>query len=223
MKMLTETQGITQEEYEDILGSCGGRLSINDARILYNTAMEIDAQTIVEIGSMDGCSSMVFGYVCMQTGGHLYCLEPNPKTRWKANMERLGLADCATTIMKSSPWVNPTDIAPIAREGMRVGLTGAVLMPPIDYLLIDGDHRTRWTLADYHYWEPYVRTGGVIAFHDWTGAKGVGAWVQRAVEIILEDDQDGLEEVARDESSNRGIIVFRKTVDFSLSRRWKTW
>ena len=213
-----ETQGISQEQYEDILGSCGGRLSINDARILYNTAMEIDAQTIVEIGSMDGCSSMVFGYVCMQTGGHLYCLEPNPKTRWKANMERLGLSDYATSIMKSSPWIDPMMAIPIAlsQPQSRAG-------SQIDYILIDGDHRTRWTIADYHYWEPYVRQGGVIAFHDWTGAKGVGAWVQRAVEIILEDDKDGLEEIARDESSNRGIIVFRKTADFSLSRRWLKW
>ena len=206
-----EIQEITQEQYVDILNSCGGRLSINDARILYHTALEIDAQTIVEIGSMDGCSSMVFGYVCIQTGGHLYCIEPNPKGKWKANMQRLGLYNYATSIMKSSPWIDPT------KTGFSPGET------PIDYLLIDGDHRTRWTIADYHYWEPYVRTGGVIAFHDWTGAKGVGAWVQRAVEIILEDDEDGLEEIARDESSNRGIIVFRKTADFSLSRRWKTW
>lgn len=210
--MLTkETQEISQEGYEDILNSCGGRLSISDARILYDTALEIGAQTILEIGSMDGCSSMVFGEVCKLTGGHLYCLEPNPKTRWKANMERLGLSDYATTIMKASPWVNP------AFMGLPPGPV------PFDYLLIDGDHRTRWTIADYHYWEPYVRQGGIIAFHDWTGAKGVAAWVQRGVEIILEDDAVGLEEIARDESSNRGIIVFKKTADFSLSRRWKNW
>ncbi len=205
--MLTEkTEGMTDEYYTDILNSCGGRLSIADAKILYNTALDIDAKTILEIGSMDGCSSMVFGEVCKLTGGHLYCLEPNPKTRWKANMERLGLSDYAVTIMKASPWVDPK-----------------LIPQPIDYLLIDGDHRTAWTIMDYRFWEPYVRQGGVIAFHDWTGAKGVAAWVQRAVGIILEDDADGLEEIARDESSNRGIIVFKKTADFSLSRRWKNW
>lgn len=197
---------LTDEQYTDILNSCGGRLSINDAKILYSTAMMIEAQNIVEIGSMDGCSSMVFGEVVKQTKGHLYCIEPNPKTKWKVNMERLGLLDYATTIMKNSPWMIPTEL-PL----------------PIDYLLIDGDHRTRWTIADYHYWEPYVRQYGMIAFHDWTGAKGVGEWVQKAVGIILEDDHDGLLEVARDESSNRGIIVFQKTVDFSLSRRWLNW
>ena len=204
--LIDEVKQLTDEDYTDILNSCGGRLSINDAKILYNTALDIDAQTILEIGSMDGCSSMVFGEVCKLTGGHLYCLEPNPKGKWKANMERLGLSDYATTVMKASPWVDPK-----------------LIPQPIDYLLIDGDHRTAWTITDYRFWEPYVRTGGVIAFHDWTGAKGTAAWVQRAVNIILEDDVDGLEEIARDESSNRGIIVFKKTVDFSLSRRWKNW
>ena len=209
--MNTAEGQITEPDYTDILNSCGGRLSSVDASIIFNTALSIEAKTIVEIGSMDGCSAMVFGHVLQQTGGHLYCIEPNPKTRWKANMDRLGLADYATSIMRSSPWINPTD----------VGFTPGPM--PIDYLLIDGDHRTRWTIVDYHYWEPYVRQGGMIAFHDWTGGKGVGAMVQRAVGIILEDDEDGLEEVARNEARDRGIIVFRKTVDFSLSRRWKVW
>ena len=206
------TEGIIQEpDLTDILNHCGGRLSIDDARILYHTSLGLNSKTILEIGSMDGCSSMVFGYVVQETGGHLYCIEPNPKTKWKANMERLGLTGYATSIMKSSPWIDPTRVA------FPPGPT------PIDYLLIDGDHRTRWTIADYHYWEPYVREGGMIAFHDWTGGKGVGAMVQRAVGIILEDDEDGLEEVARNEAHDRGLIVFRKTVAVSLSQRWKVW
>jgi len=193
-----------EPNYTDILNSCGGRLSIEDARILYKTALDIDAQVILEIGSMDGCSSMIFGGVCKSTGGHLYCLEPNPKGKWKDNMRRLGLSDYATSIMKASPWINPT-----------------LIPQPIDYLLIDGDHRTAWTITDYRYWEPYIRNGGAIAFHDWTGANDVGASIQRAVEIILEDDADGLREIARHESNSRGIIVFQKTVDFSLSQRWR--
>ena len=187
-------------DYDDILNSCGGRISTADAKILYATALEINAQNIVEIGSFDGCSSMVFGYVCQQTGGHLYCIEPNPKTLWKKNMERLGLADYATVIMKASPWIDVTTV-PFRKPANPAH--------PIDYLLIDGDHRVRWTIVDYHFWEPYVRPGGLIAFHDWTGAKGVGAWVQEAVEIIRRDDIE-LEQVACNASTDRGIIVFKK-------------
>lgn len=204
---------MTDEAYTDILNSCGGRLSIDDARILYDNAMAIEAKSILEIGCMDGCSSMVFGEVVKQTGGHLYCIEPFPKGRWAANMERLGLLPYATQIQGRSPWIIPE-----------------IIRQPIDFLFIDGDHRTRWTIVDYHYWEPFVRPGGLTAFHDWTGAKGVGAWVQRAVGIILEDDLE-LEEVARSESSNRGVILFRKPAEIldgkgrpvHFSQRPKTW
>jgi hypothetical protein len=79
----------------------------------------------------------------------------------------------------------------------------------IDYLLIDGDHRTKWVITDYHYWQRYVRKGGYIAFHDWTGAGGVEAEIKRAVGIIMETDK--LEEIVRVRGPNRGLIVFRKT------------
>ena len=200
---------LTDGQFTDILNSCGGRLSFADAKILYRIALELEAQVIVEIGSKDGCSSMTFAEAVKQTGGHLYCIEPSITGKWIANMKRLNLEKCASILNFASPWVS---------AGVLLGFEKA----PIDLLLIDGDHRTRWTIADYHFWEPYVRTGGVIVFHDWTGANGVGAWVQRAVSIILEDDADGLEEVARNESNSRGLIAFRKTAKTSLSRRWRS-
>jgi cephalosporin hydroxylase len=206
---------LTDEQFTDILNSCGGRLSIADAKILYRLALELEAQVIVEIGSKDGCSSMTFAEACKQTGGHLYCIEPSLTGKWAANMKRLDLVQYTTIINEASPWVNPLNI-PIDADPKDVHY------PIIDMLLIDGDHRTRWTITDYHFWEPYVKTGGVIVFHDWTGANGVGAWVQRAVSIILEDDADGLEEVARNESNSRGLIAFRKTAEASLSRRWRS-
>jgi cephalosporin hydroxylase len=206
---------LTDDQFTDILNSCGGRLSIADAKILYRIALELEAKVIVEIGSKDGCSSMTFAEAVKQTGGHLYCVEPSVTGKWIDNMQRLDLAQYANVIHGASPWVNPLRIP----EDQSLE---NLLDPFIDLLLIDGDHRTRWTIADYHFWEPYVKTGGVIVFHDWTGANGVGAWVQRAVSIILEDDADGLYEIARNESNSRGLIAFRKTAESSLSRRWRS-
>jgi predicted O-methyltransferase YrrM len=208
---------LTDEQFTDILNSCGGRLSIADAKILYRLALELEAKVIVEIGSKDGCSSMTFAEACKQTGGHLYCIEPSITGKWIDNMKRLDLVQYATIVHEASPWLNPLSV-PI-EDGANVN---SRRWPIIDLLLIDGDHRTRWTITDYHFWEPYVRTGGIIVFHDWTGANGVGAWVQRAVSIILEDDADGLVEVARNESNSRGLIAFRKTAETSLSRRWRS-
>lgn len=184
----------TVPDYNEIIVRGNRRLTLNDCRLLEETSLGINARTIVEIGSMDGCSSMVLGLVAKKTDGHLYCIEPNPKTRWKQNIQDLFLEDRVTLIMQASPWVNTT-----------------LIPKPIDYLFIDGDHRTRWCLVDYHFWERYVRPGGRIAFHDWTGGKGVGAWIQRAVRIILEDDK--LIEVASYEASDRGMVVFEKLED----------
>jgi len=37
---------------------------------------------------------------------------------------------------------------------------------PIDFLFIDGDHRYEGVKRDWESWEPLVRPGGLVAFHD---------------------------------------------------------
>ena len=37
---------------------------------------------------------------------------------------------------------------------------------PIDFLFIDGNHDMMSVISDYSFWEPYVRSGGLIGFHD---------------------------------------------------------
>lgn len=41
-------------DLSDVLRSCGGRITIHDARLLFSAAMHIKAKKIVEIGSADG-------------------------------------------------------------------------------------------------------------------------------------------------------------------------
>jgi predicted O-methyltransferase YrrM len=182
-------------DFEDMVNRSGGNISVRDAEILYETAMEIEAKAILEIGSREGGSSMVLGSVAKETGGRLLCIEPDVPGKWETNMRDLLLRGSAMIIKQSSPWIS----------GIYAGMLQAM---NLDYLFIDGDHRTRWILTDYHYWEPSVRIGGRIAFHDWTGANGVWEQVQRAVSIILETDS--LKEIVRHESTDRGIIVFEK-------------
>ena len=178
-------------DYDEIIRRGNKRMLKEDLEILEGSAIETNPKVMLEIGSMDGCSSMCLGLVARESGGHLYCIEPHPKTRWKVNIKDLGLEQCVTLIMAESPWVDPR-----------------FLHAPIDYLLIDGNHRTRWCIVDYHYWERFVRHGGMIAFHDFNARKGVGEWVRRAIDIILEDDK--LVEIARNYTKDRGIIVFQK-------------
>lgn len=183
-------------DFADMVNRSGGNISVVDAEVLYDTAMQIKAQRILEIGSREGGSTMVLGSVARETCGTLHCIEPKILHKLAVNINAYELGTCLYLHEGHSPWI---DGVYEIFKGIEQG---------IDYLFIDGDHRTRWILADYHYWEPLVRAGGRIAFHDWTGKNSVSDQVRRAVEIILETDK--LREVCRHESTDRGIIVFEK-------------
>ena len=180
-------------DIKEVLNNSGGRMLSTGAEGLYKACMEIQAKSIVEIGSMDGGSTCVLGDAARENDGHLFSIEPNPKQRARANIEKYQLEKFITHIFHASPWV------PIEKIKL-----------PIDFIFIDGDHRTRWEIVDYHYWEKYVRVGGMIAFHDICGRKGVKDWVWRGLNIILEDDAHKLKEYARYEGPDRGTIIFQK-------------
>lgn len=168
------------------------RLLRGDAELLLRACAATRARRILEIGSMDGGSSIILGCWAQRHDAHLWCVDPKPTGRWHDNIARWGLAEAVTMIAAASPWVNGR--AP----------------DELDVLFIDGDHRTRWALVDYHYWFPRVRPGGIILFHDWCGQKGVKQWVRRAIDIIMEDDAPRLDEFGRSEGSDRGCIAFIK-------------
>lgn len=204
-----------QKQYEDrmleialdeIIVRGNRRMTVNDLNLLDSSSRQIEAKTIVEIGSMDGCSSMVLGRVARDNDGRLYCVEPHPKGRWFQNILDLGLKPWVTLIQAESPWIDPA----------------LVPAEPIDFLLIDGDHRCSRAIADYVFWVRFVRSGGWIAFHDIDGGKGVALWVRQAVEICERDDNLACEQgpdykirqIARTpESRDRGTIIFEKLAE----------
>jgi len=203
----------TIDHVEDVLRHCGGRLTTHDADLLYRSAADVQPQNILEIGCMDGCSTMVLGSLLKQLdkGGRLQCIEPAPKQKWRWNVERLGLQKWVHMHFGMSPWVSYEKILeacvqPIADKNK-----------PIDYLFIDGDHRTRWAIVDYHYYMPFVRIGGRIGFHDWWDQKDAGNWVREAVDIIMRDDATLLKMV-EETRNKRGYIVFEKIADHNRYR-----
>lgn len=194
-----------QIDFEAILIRGNRRMTIHDVTLLDKTSRDIGATTIVEIGSMDGCSSMVLGTVARDLGGRLYCIEPHPKPRWRQNMTDLGLDGSVTLIQEASPWL----------DWSRVPC-------PIDYLLIDGDHRCSRAITDYVAFGRLVRKGGRIAFHDIDGGKGVALYVRQAVEICERDDNLNspqgrdykIRPIARTPAArDRGTIVFEKLTE----------
>ena len=178
-------------DYEDIIIRGNRRMHVEDLKLIERTCREINPENIVEIGSMDGVSSLLFGSIAKEIGAKVTCIEPYPKARWKQNIADYELEEVVTLIMAASPWVD----------------LGKIPLP-IDYLLIDGDHRTRWAIVDYHFFEPYLRKGARVAFHDYNAMKGVKEWVRRAIDIILEDAP--LKEIGHNETNDRGTIVFER-------------
>ena len=168
------------------------RLSRGDADLLWRMAERTEARTLVEIGSADGCSSLVLGRWAQQHAGRLLCIEPEPRGKWRQNIADWQLEPHVRLVRAASPWLDALELF----DG------------EIDLLFIDGNHKTRWCLVDYHFWAPFVRVGGGIVFHDWTGAGGNGAQVRRAVEIILETDADLLEQVDESTGPDKGAVAF---------------
>ena len=61
----------------------------------------------------------------------------------------------------------------------------------IDFLFIDGDHRTESVVLDLQGWVPKVRPGGLVAGHDIDGKHGTA--VQKALQLYC--PKNGIEEV----------------------------
>jgi len=198
----------TRPDYQAISIRGNRRMTTDDLELLDKTAREIGAKTIVEIGSMDGCSSMVLGQVAKDNGGMLTCIEPHPKAKWAANIEQLGLRANVNLIASASPW-----------------LDWGKVPAPIDFLLIDGDHRCSRAICDYVAFGRLVRAGGRIAFHDIDGGKGVAHYIRQAVEICERDDNLSspqgadylIKQIARTPAArDRGTIVFEKLAEAIL-------
>ena len=182
---------ISQSEKQRLINRSKLRLGIPDIELFQKLVGEYKPEEIVEVGSADGTSSVIFANGLMQLGrGRLSCVEPTPTNMFYDNINRYGLWDYVRLIKCSSPWV-PVEF-----------------IPKIDLLFIDGDHRTRWVLSDYHYFEPFVKIGGLVVFHDWNGRYGYWRWVRRALEIVLEDGN--LEEIDRVDCEYYGSIAFKK-------------
>jgi len=167
------------------------KLSIDDCKLLWQSALAIEAKCLVEIGAFRGTSSMVLGLAAQNTGGHLWSVETRPRREWFDNIRKMGLDKIVTMVAGWSPAVH-LDLPDL-----------------IDFLFIDGDHQTRSVLRDYYYWSHFVRVGGLIGFHDIYGPPSPK--VNKAIEMILSDGSDCLQEQGRCPVSRIcGTIIFRK-------------
>ena len=115
-----------------------------------------NAQTVVEIGVAEGASAAGLREA-MNPQGTLYLIDPFHLSRIPAlNF----LKRAAHRAVNSAGVARAIWIEAFSHDAVRNW------KQPIDFLLIDGDHRAEAVERDWQDWSRFVTDDGVVAFHD---------------------------------------------------------
>jgi len=134
--------------------------------------------SIVEIGSYLGASATAFAAALQatsNTAARVYCVDTwnnDAMTEGQRETMRVFLGNVhkyGETIVPIRGW-STTVVDEIARNLVK-----------IDVLFIDGDHSYEGCLADWRAYEPLLRPGSRVAFHDVAWAGGVRRVVEEEV------------------------------------------
>lgn len=149
-----------------------GSIYPEECHLLFELASCLDEGCVVEIGSHRGRSTIALG-LGSQRGGSVpvYAVEPHVPFRGVLGKE-----------------FGPYDKAEFFRNVSFAGVGEVVFLinlksedsakawdRPISLLWIDGDHTYEAVKTDCACWEPFVKTNGLIAFHD-TGDPDLGPY-----------------------------------------------
>jgi len=138
---------------------------------LFNLAREIKAQQIVEIGFGGANSALAFLLALKETGGHLYSIDIQPDPGAISRIEKANMMSRFHLIHGKSQEV------------------WKQVPSEIDILLIDGNHSYNQCKLDYELYEPLVKSGGFILFHDSSTIKGVIKFTDKLKKKVYESLQ----------------------------------
>jgi predicted O-methyltransferase YrrM len=112
--------------------------------------------SVVEIGVAEGASAVALR-TTMSPEGNLYLVDPFHLSRVRM-WNFLRRAARRAVSAKRDPrimWIEAFSHEAVAAWNR-----------PIDFLLIDGDHREEAVEQDWNDWHPHVMENGIVAFHD---------------------------------------------------------
>lgn len=150
-----------------------GFLSDREAIFLYDMAKAINTPSpvVVEIGSWVGRSSVAISHgLANKSNAKLYCIDP---------FNAAGDAFSASTYNQYQQQLPDTLLETFQRNIATYGYPEVVVPTqgysydvarnwekPIDFLFIDAAHDYEDVLRDFTDWQPHLKVGSVIAFHD---------------------------------------------------------
>lgn len=152
----------TEQNLYRLINSIEGWLTLNEANFLYITAKNTGG-IIVEIGSYQGKSTVCIGKGLQDgKGGKVYAIDPHlGSTEHKIDGKDIWTFDKFKENIRSNNVENSVEPIVKTSEDAVKGWD-----KPIDFLFIDGAHDYENVKKDFELWSPYLKSDGIIAFHD---------------------------------------------------------
>lgn len=124
-------------------------------------------RVVVEIGSYLGASALALAADNASSGMRLYCVDT-----WENDAMSEGKRDTFADFEKNTRQYRESIVAlrGFSQEQARIL---ASRERNIDLLFIDGDHSYEGALGDWESYSGMLRTGSIVAFHDYGWAPGV--------------------------------------------------
>jgi len=123
--------------------------------------------TIVEIGTGEGGSAFILHRATCRKGVKIYSFDMAPSP-------------------EAYEQVRNTSVTIVAKSSVEGALTWMQTVgKPVDLLFIDGSHALQYVFEDFNCWVPFLRPGGIVAFHDYDLPER-GGLVHLGVRICLD-------------------------------------
>jgi predicted O-methyltransferase YrrM len=134
------------------------------ARILHGVVRMTRPSVIVEIGSARGFSTCAMALGCSENRqGKVFAIDPHQMNEWTDLGTQGQTYEFLTSRLRE---YGLTQYCDVLRNTSREA--AANWATPIDLLFIDGDHTLAGVREDYELFSPWMRSEGLIAFHDTT-------------------------------------------------------
>lgn len=143
-----------------------GAISFLEAYCIYYHCLINRVKNIVEIGRKSGRSTRLLAILAHINDGRVVSIDGYKTKSVERTLKRFNLFDKVFLKDSWSPWI------------------GELEFNTIDFLFIDGDHTFMSVIVDYHYFNYYLKKGGIIGFHDSNMRE-----VKEAVDKIIERDK----------------------------------
>ena len=143
---------------------------------LYRLAASVpEGANALEIGSHLGASACYIGAAIASRGGLLFCVDTwNNETMPEGQQDTMAAFEANTRALARV-------IRPIRKRSDA--LRESDVQPPLGFAFIDGDHSYEATRIDFATVGPWIRKGGIVAFHDAVGGHFPG--VPRVIGMAL--------------------------------------